>query len=82
MKLLNKTARLYSQKKIYMPFILISFLIILLWISSGYFLSKIPDAAFRGTIGDIFNPISSLFSGLAFCGVICTIYLQSKEVYC
>ena len=31
-------------------------------------------------LGDIFNAISSLFAGLAFAGIIYTIYLQSEEL--
>ena len=34
----------------------------------------------RGTFGDMFGVVNSLFSGLAFAGVIYTIFLQHKEL--
>jgi len=34
----------------------------------------------RGAFGDMFGSINSLFSGLAFAGVIYAIFLQSKEL--
>ncbi len=34
----------------------------------------------RGTIGDMFGVVNSLFSGLAFAGIIITIYLQRDEL--
>ncbi|GAA5144172.1 hypothetical protein GCM10023213_33750 [Prosthecobacter algae] len=34
----------------------------------------------RGTFGDMFGAVNSLFSGLAFGGVICAILLQRKEL--
>lgn len=40
----------------------------------------IPDTTKRGTFGDMFGGINTLFSGLAFAGVIYAIILQSKEL--
>ncbi|CAB1368193.1 hypothetical protein [Denitratisoma oestradiolicum] len=34
----------------------------------------------RGTFGDMFGAVNTLFSGLAFAGVIYAIFLQSKEL--
>ncbi len=34
----------------------------------------------RGQFGDLFGAVNSLFSGLAFAGVIYTIYLQREEL--
>lgn len=34
----------------------------------------------RGTFGDMFGASNSLFSGLAFIGIVYTIYLQKKEL--
>ncbi len=34
----------------------------------------------RGTFGDMFGGINSLFSGLAFCGIIISIIMQSEEL--
>lgn len=59
-----------------------SFLIVLvIWILSGvgvyFYFSTWQD---RGTFGDMFGAINALFSGLAFLGVIITIYLQKREL--
>ena len=40
----------------------------------------IPDAADRGTFGDLFGSINALFSGWAFLGVIVAIILQREEL--
>lgn len=34
----------------------------------------------RGTFGDMFGAVNSVFSGLAFAGIIITIFLQSREL--
>lgn len=34
----------------------------------------------RGTLGDMFGGLNTLFSGLAFCGIIISILLQSSEL--
>lgn len=34
----------------------------------------------RGTFGDMFGGLNALFSGLAFAGIILTIYMQRKEL--
>lgn len=53
--------------------------IIIIWAASGlatlYFIDNWSD---RGTFGDLFGAINSLFSGLALAGLIYTIY-QSKN---
>ena len=36
--------------------------------------------ATRGAFGDMFGAVNTLFSGLAFCGVIYAIILQSQEL--
>ncbi|MFL0849145.1 hypothetical protein [Vibrio parahaemolyticus] len=38
------------------------------------------DWGVRGTFGDMFGAVNTLFSGLAFCGVIYAIFLQGKEL--
>ncbi|GAA0135639.1 hypothetical protein YSY43_24790 [Paenibacillus sp. YSY-4.3] len=50
--------------------------ICVIWIVSGIVLFFLPD---RGTIGDMFGSINTLFSGLAFGGIIYTIYQQRAE---
>jgi len=56
-------------------------IVIVVWITSlfvvPYFLSKLED---RALLGDSFGTINSLFSGLAFAGIIYTILLQRKEL--
>lgn len=57
------------------------FIVILLWLGSWYLITnQIIDNNERGTFGDMFGVVNSLFSGLAFAGLIYTIYLQSKEL--
>lgn len=41
---------------------------------------KDQDPTIRGTFGDMFGGVNALFSGLAFCGIIITILLQSSEL--
>lgn len=48
-----------------------------LWALSGLALYSFPD---RGTFGDMFGTINSLFSGLAFAAIIYTIALQRNEL--
>lgn len=45
-----------------------------------YNLLKDLDPTVRGTFGDMFGGVNALFSGLAFCGIIITILLQSTEL--
>lgn len=40
----------------------------------------LKDMSDRGTFGDMFGAVNSLFSGLAFVGVVFAIILQSKEL--
>ena len=55
--------------------------VIAIWISSIFivplFYCNLTD---RGVFGDSFGAINSLFSGLAFAGIIYTILLQRKEL--
>lgn len=59
--------------------IIVSVVIIGLWICNYFALINLP-ATERGTIGDMFGVINSLFSGLALAGIILTILLQRKEL--
>ena len=68
--------------------IIVVVLIIGLWIGSWYYIDNnihpsncntaVEDA--RGTFGDKFGAVNSLFAGLAFAGIIFTIFLQRKEL--
>ncbi|WP_339412271.1 putative phage abortive infection protein [Pseudomonas sp. EA_35y_Pfl2_R5] len=51
--------------------------IIILWATSGWILYSSPE---RGTFGDMFGTVNSLFSGLAFAAIIYTIALQRTEL--
>lgn len=59
--------------------IIVTIVIISLWIGTYYFLRDFPKED-RGTIGDMFGTINTLFSGLALAGIILTILLQRKEL--
>ena len=41
---------------------------------------NLPSWSDRGTFGDMFGGINTLFSGLAFAGIIFTIFQQHKEL--
>ncbi|MEQ8908768.1 MAG: putative phage abortive infection protein [Vicingaceae bacterium] len=62
-----------------LPFIsiLAGFFVIGFWLFNWYYLESNVD---RGTFGDMFGFANSLFSGLAFIGIIVTILLQGKEL--
>lgn len=70
-----------NNKESLKPFLKLSILIFIVWISSFiiiYF--SIDNWSDRGTFGDLFGAINSLFSGLALAGIIFTIFLQRKEL--
>lgn len=51
------------------------------WLLSWFFINEfIAVPTDRGLFGDMFGAINSLFSGLAFAGVIVTIILQKQEL--
>lgn len=58
---------------------IVTVVIIGLW-TITYFSLKDLEPNDRGTIGDMFGSINSLFSGLALAGIILTILLQRKEL--
>lgn len=52
-----------------------------LQLAAGWFITTQFDSwADRGTFGDMFGAVNTLFSGLAFAGIIYAIFLQSKEL--
>ncbi len=65
------------RKNFTWPVIFSLLFVIFLCFLNYYILINNPD---RGTIGDMFGVVNSLFSGLAFAGIIFTILLQSKEL--
>jgi len=66
------------------PFVAVS----LVWLAYQYWLpsvivildTKAGDLSGAGTFGDSFGALNTLFSGLAFAGIIISIVLQSKEL--
>jgi uncharacterized membrane protein YciS (DUF1049 family) len=63
------------------PLLLLVAFVIAIEITAGftiyYFFGSWSD---RGTFGDMFGAVNTLFSGLAFAGVIYAIFLQRKEL--
>ena len=61
--------------------ILLSLIIILLlYAASALIITQICNSyAVRGQIGDMFGAVNALFSGLAFAGIIYTIYTQRED---
>lgn len=56
-------------------------IVLVVWALAGIVLySVLPSWTERGQFGDMFGAINCLFSGLAFAGVIYTIYLQRHEL--
>lgn len=52
-----------------------------IWILSGLFTYFLFDNwSDRGTFGDMFGHVNSLFSGLAFVGIVYTIFLQVQAI--
>jgi len=69
------------QMKDYKPFIIFLLLIFILWLSSFIILPYIiPIEESRGLFGDSFGALNTLFSGMAFAGIIATIILQRNEL--
>jgi len=56
--------------------------VIIAWLFSWSLIVDIPgwSPTIRGQFGDMFGAVNSLFSGLAFAGVIIAIVLQSREL--
>lgn len=56
-------------------------IVILLYLGSWYYIDDLYNCTEqRGQFGDKFGAVNALFSGLAFAGLIFTIYLQKKEL--
>ena len=71
----NKKCKQYQTFIYAVCIILIIFF--LFWFGIDHFISDLQE---RGTFGDKFGAVNSLFSGLAFAGLIYTIYLQQEEL--
>jgi hypothetical protein len=56
-------------------------LVLVIWAASWFFTMKyFGDWQDRANFGDMFGAVNSLFAGLAFAGIIITVYMQSKEL--
>ena len=66
-----------QDKRLYCTVSIIAIVILVLWLLNLILLRKVDG---RGTFGDMFGTVNSLFSGLAFTGIIFTILLQKKEL--
>ncbi len=65
----------------YWILILLFAFVVVLFALSWWFLPKyISNSEERGQFGDQFGSVNALFSGLAFAGLIFTIFLQKKEL--
>lgn len=58
-------------------FVYVSFFITMLW---GVPFGGVPEKLREGTFGDSFGTLNALFSGLAFSGVLITMFLQRKDL--
>ena len=64
-----------------MIFFLIVFVVIGIWLFTPYAVSSLyPSMIEQGQFGDLYGSINALFSGLAFVGLIFTIYMQKEEL--
>lgn len=66
-----------GQRRVALIFFCLIAGVVLLWIGIGIYASTRADP---GEFGDMFGAVNALFSGLAFAGVILTVWLQSKEL--
>jgi len=76
---MNKPQNLNNQTKIIELPWLIS-IVVVLWIIGWITVDWINPAANRGAFGDKFGFVNSLFSALAFAGIIYSIFLQKNEL--
>lgn len=61
-------------------FVIIGVLIFIIWFFSYYLIKVKVPLNLRGQFGDTFGAINSLFSALAFAGVLITIIIQRIEL--
>lgn len=63
----------------YRWFIIATIIVVGLWLVNWIILGQYSSEE-RGTYGDMFGVVNSLFTGLSFAGIIYTMYLQNKEL--
>lgn len=55
--------------------------VLCLWFGTPFVMAKlVPDAAMRGPTGDLYGSVNALFSGLAFAGLLGTLWLQREQL--
>lgn len=73
------TKKKKKKLNLVIPIIIAVIIVVGLWIWNFYALYELGDTK-RGTFGDMFGSVNAIFSGLAFAGIIITIYIQSHEL--
>lgn len=77
----ESSPRSYSLKKIAGIAIAVVVFVVIVQAGSGFLVyCSLDDWEKRGTFGDMFGAVNTLFSGLALAGVICAIVMQSIEL--
>ena len=83
----DKTKKVDENTKDVLFAIGLFFIVFCLWILSWYLIdtfiisnNQTSNQIVRGVFGDKFGAINALFSGLAFAGIIFTIFLQKREL--
>lgn len=54
--------------------------VVVIWVLFGWIMPLAYDSDDRGTLGDQFGSVNSLFAGLAFAGLIYTVWMQREEL--
>lgn len=71
-----KAKETQDENKHYKTLIILCIVMLLVWLMSGFITYYAANNwADRGTIGDMFGAVNSLFSGLAFAALIYTILM-------
>jgi len=71
-----------TYKPSYKPLLIITIIITIVWLLSFIVIKVVfkNNYSTMGQFGDLFGSINSLYSGLAFAGLIYTIFLQRNEL--
>lgn len=55
--------------------------VVLVWLAAPIVLSyAIPELSARGQFGDLFGSVNALFSGLAFAGIVWSLWVQQQQL--
>lgn len=76
----NKVETVPKKSNLWKLYVFIFAVMVLWWLSMFYIDFRFLDSTEKGLFGDSFGAVNSLFSGLAFAGIIYTILLQRKEL--